>query len=60
MTVEQLDAVEDFLAGDNVTIRANYGSGKTTTIMHAYNEVERVGGQALCMVYNSSMKLEMK
>jgi hypothetical protein len=60
MTVEQLDAVEDFLAGDNVTIRANYGSGKTTTIMHAYNEVERVGGQALCMVYNSSMKLEMR
>jgi superfamily II DNA or RNA helicase len=40
MTVEQLDAVEDFLAGDNVIIRANYGSGKTTTIMHAYNEVE--------------------
>jgi Lhr-like helicase len=33
MTVEQLDAVEDFLAGDNVTISANYGSGKTRSCM---------------------------
>jgi superfamily II DNA or RNA helicase len=44
----------------NVVLRANYGSGKTTVVMKIVNDVKSSGGRAICLVYNSSMKHEMR
>jgi ATP-dependent exoDNAse (exonuclease V) beta subunit len=60
VTLEQGNAIRDFISNKNVCLEANYGSGKTTTIMHAYNQIIEVSCQALCLVYNSSMKTEMR
>jgi superfamily II DNA or RNA helicase len=51
---------DDFMNNRNVVLRANYGSGKTTVVMKIVNDVKSSGGRAICLVYNSSMKHEMR
>jgi predicted ATP-binding protein involved in virulence len=60
LTDEQTSVIDDFVIHDrNVVLRANYGSGKTT-VLQIVNDVHASGGCALCLVYNASMKYEMR
>lgn len=61
LTDEQKNVIDDFVNHNrNVVLRANYGSGKTSVVMHIVNDVQASGGCALCLVYNASMKYEMR
>jgi hypothetical protein len=61
LTDEQTSVIDDFVIHDrNVVLRANYGSGKTTVVLQIVNDVHASGGCALCLVYNASMKYEMR
>jgi hypothetical protein len=59
-SIEQRDAVADFVEGSNVVLVANYGSGKTTTIRHALVQLHALGKRGLCLVYNAAMKRELR
>lgn len=59
-SVEQRDAVADFLEGSDVVLIANYGSGKTTTIRHALTQLHALRKRGLCLVYNAAMKRELR
>jgi hypothetical protein len=53
--------IDDFVIHDrNVVLRANYGSGKNDSSPQIVNDVHASGGCALCLVYNASMKYEMR